>query len=79
MAGGMTTKEKDTIEISSRNIDDIDGRSLRKTAKTHPLSTKVQNDTFRKIKLIALEENITMSEVIERAIHNYAEALLKVE
>jgi hypothetical protein len=49
----------------------IDGRSLRKTGRTHQLATRVTYDFYREVKQLSLDENIKIAELLERAIRLY--------
>ena len=49
-----------------------DGRSLRATGRTAQLSTRVQPETLQQLRQLAARDQITMAEVIERALDLYA-------
>jgi hypothetical protein len=48
-----------------------DGRSLRRTGRTEPFSTKVKPETLETIHRIAAAEGMTMVKVLEAAINLY--------
>lgn len=68
------SEENQTI---TANIDFVDGRSLRKTKRTHPLSTKIQQDTYKKLRLLSFEENVSMAEILEKSLDLYLESSKK--
>lgn len=51
----------------------IDGRSLRKTGRTHQLATRVRPEFYREIKVMAVQEGITIAELIEKAFELYVQ------
>lgn len=50
----------------------IDGRTLRKTGRTHQLATRVRPEFYKQIKIMAAHEGITIAELIEKAVEAYA-------
>ena len=53
-------------------IDDyerVDGRTLRKTGRTIPFSTRLNTETDRLIRRIAGKHGILIAEVVERGAH----------
>lgn len=52
-------------------IDYIDGRTLRKTGRTHQLSTRVTDDFYRQMKMIAARDGIKLVELLEKAVYLY--------
>jgi hypothetical protein len=47
----------------------VDGRTLRKTGRTIPFSTRLNADTDRLIRRIAGKHGILIAEVVERGAH----------
>jgi hypothetical protein len=61
-------------------IDDyerVDGRSLRKTGRTIPFSTRLNADTDRLIRRLAGKHGILIAEVVERGVKLLQEELSK--
>jgi predicted DNA-binding ribbon-helix-helix protein len=50
-----------------------DGRSLRKTGRTHPLATRVTPEFHRKLRQIAARDGLKIVELLERALSIYEE------
>jgi predicted HicB family RNase H-like nuclease len=48
-----------------------DGRSLRATGRTHPFATRIKPETHEKMLDIAERDEITLGELIEKAIDAY--------
>jgi hypothetical protein len=53
----------------------IDGRSLRKTGRTVPFSTRVSDDLDRRIRRIAAKHRLKIVEIIEQGIDLLEEKL----
>ncbi len=51
--------------------DLIDGRTLKKTGRTHQLATRVKFDFYKRVKRLALDNDITIAELLEKAIDSY--------
>lgn len=51
--------------------DLVDGRTLKKTGRTHQLATRVRFDFYKKVKRLALDNDITIAELLEKAIASY--------
>lgn len=54
---------------ASENL--IDKRSLRKTGRTHQLSTRVKFEFYKRVKRLALDMDITIAELLEKAIDSF--------
>lgn len=52
----------------------LDGRSKRRTGRTHQLATRVRFDFYKKVKQIALDEDITIAELLEKAVEKYQDS-----
>lgn len=67
---------KNNIQLpeSHEVAENIDGRSLRKTNRTHQLATRVKYEFYRKVKGMAFDEDITIAELLEKAIAKYEES-----
>jgi DNA-directed RNA polymerase specialized sigma24 family protein len=50
----------------------IDGRSLRRTGRTENLSLRVEAGFADHLKVLAAHHRMTMGEVVERAVHQWA-------
>ena len=84
----VTGKEISLLEIAKKMVADktaktkleadkferIDGRSLRKTGRTHPFSTHIKLETHNEMKRIAARDGITIAEFLERAVEAYERA-----
>lgn len=66
---------KDNLDLPESHVNEhsqlLDGRSLRKTGRTHQLATRVTYDFYREVKQLSLDENIKIAELLERAIRLY--------
>lgn len=51
-----------------------DGRSLRKTGRTHQFATRIKEETHGKMYDLAARDQITLGELIERAVDAYDRA-----
>lgn len=51
--------------------DLIDKRTLKKTGRTHQLATRVKFDFYKRVKRLALDNDITIAELLEKAIDSY--------
>jgi hypothetical protein len=49
----------------------IDKRSLRKTGRTHQLATRVKFEFYKRVKRLALDMDITIAELLEKAIDSF--------
>jgi hypothetical protein len=49
----------------------IDGRSLRKTGRTVPFSTRVSEEWDEKLRMIAQRDDLNFGEVLEKALDAY--------
>lgn len=58
-------------EIFENQDKEQDGRRLRKTGRTHQLSTRVTADFYRHLRVIAARDNLKIVELIEKAIDIY--------
>lgn len=54
---------------ASENL--IDKRSLRKTGRTHQLATRVKFEFYKRVKRLALDMDITIAELLEKAIDSF--------
>ena len=52
-------------------LEYVDGRTLRKTGRTHQLSTRVTNEFYRQIRMIAARDGMKIVELLENAISLY--------
>jgi predicted DNA-binding ribbon-helix-helix protein len=50
---------------------EVDGRSLKKTGRTHQLATRVTPEFYDKVRSIAARDRLKIVEVLERAIEYY--------
>ncbi len=50
---------------------EVDGRSLRKTGRTHQLATRVTPELHKQIKTIAVRDGLKVAELLELAIAAY--------
>lgn len=66
---------EERAELEARGLSKVDGRTLRRRGRTVTFSTKTTPDTIKAIQRIAMAENLTMVEVLERAIEIYAKSL----
>jgi hypothetical protein len=57
------------------DFDRIDGRSLRKTGRTLPFSTRVSVDLDRRIRRIAAKHHMLIVEIIEQGVDLLEEKL----
>lgn len=48
-----------------------DGRSLRATGRTHQFSTRIKLETHNQMKWLALNERITLGELLEKMVETY--------
>lgn len=48
-----------------------DGRTLRKTERTHQISTRVTLEFYQRLRVIAARDRLKIVEVIEKAIEIY--------
>lgn len=53
------------------SFDYIDGRTLRKTGRTHQLATRVTVDFYNMVKKMAFDEKITIAELLEKSVYEY--------
>lgn len=51
--------------------DLIDKRTLKKTGRTHQLATRVKFEFYKRVKRLALENDITIAELLEKAIDSF--------
>ena len=51
--------------------EQIDGRSLKKTGRTHQLSTRVTRDFYDRVRMIAARDRLKIVELLEVAIEEY--------
>lgn len=51
--------------------DQIDRRTLKKTGRTHQLATRVKFEFYKRVKRLALDNDITIAELLEKAIDSY--------
>lgn len=58
----------ETYEVQNQHVD---GRSLRKTGRTHQLATRVTYDFYTLVRQIAFDEKITIAELLEKSIDCY--------
>ena len=49
----------------------VDGRTLKKTGRTHQLATRVTPDFYNKVRIIAARDKIKIVELLERAVEAY--------
>lgn len=66
---------EERAELEARGLSKVDGRTLRRRGRTETFSTKTTPDTIQAIQRMAMAENLTMVEVFEKAIEEYAKAL----
>ncbi len=50
---------------------EVDGRSLRKTGRTHQFATRITPELHRQIKMIAARDGLKVTELLERAVAAY--------
>ncbi len=48
-----------------------DGRTLRKTGRTHPFATRITPKLHKRIKMIAARDEVKVAELLEHAIDAY--------
>lgn len=55
------------------NVDwgSVDGRTLRRTGRTHQFATRIKQETHDDMKRLAVRDGITLAELLERAIEVY--------
>ncbi|CAO5681457.1 MAG: hypothetical protein HEEMFOPI_01506 [Holosporales bacterium] len=58
-------------ETYDNNNQNVDGRTLRKTGRTHQLATRVTYDFYTLVRQIAFDEKITIAELLEKSIDSY--------
>jgi len=49
----------------------VDGRTLRASGRTEPFATRVTPGVRKRYKLIAMRDDITMGELLEKALDSY--------
>jgi predicted DNA-binding ribbon-helix-helix protein len=49
----------------------VDGRSLRKTGRTHQFATRIREETHHQMKVIAARDSISLAELIEMGAEAY--------
>lgn len=59
--------EIDKHEVESK----VDGRTLRATGRTEPFATRVSPGVRKRYKTIAARDDMTMGELLERALDAY--------
>ena len=52
-------------------FDNQDGRSKKKTGRTHQLATRVTFEFYRRVRMIASRDNLKIVELLEKAIDVY--------
>jgi len=50
---------------------EVDGRSLRKTGRTHQFATRITPELHRQIKMIAARDGLKVTELLEHAVAAY--------
>lgn len=58
-------------ESHELSADLIDKRTLKKTGRTHQLATRVRFEFYKRVKRLALDNDITIAELLERAVDSY--------
>jgi predicted DNA-binding ribbon-helix-helix protein len=58
-------------------LEYVDGRTLRKTGRTHQLSTRVTDEFYKNIKMIAARDGIKIVELLEKAVALYESDTIK--
>lgn len=56
-------------------LEYIDGRTLKKTGRTHQLSTRVTDDFYKKIKMIAARDGLKIVELLELSVGLYENSI----
>ena len=62
----MAKKPKTEIDYSK-----VDGRTLRRTGRTHQFATRIKEETHANMKRIAARDGISLAELIEKAVAAY--------
>lgn len=58
-------------EIFETHPPEQDGRSLRKTGRTHQMSTRITFEFYQQLRIIAARDRLKIVEVIEKAVEIY--------
>ncbi len=61
----------ETAPVAETRGETIDGRTLRATGRTEPFATRVTPGVRKRYKTVAMRDDITMGELLERAIEAY--------
>jgi hypothetical protein len=54
--------------------EEVDGRTLKKTGRTHQLATRVTPEFYRRVRQLAAQDDLKIVELLERAIDAYEQA-----
>ena len=49
----------------------VDGRTLRKTGRTHPFATRITPELHKQLKTIAVRDDLKVAELLELAVAAY--------
>jgi hypothetical protein len=74
IAKQMNARQAEVAKAEAAKFEKVDGRSLRKTGRTHPFSTHIKRETHNEMKRIVARDGITIGELIEKAIEAYEAA-----
>lgn len=58
-------------EIFGNQQEYQDGRSRRKTGRTHQICTRVTSEFYQRLRMIAARDNLKIVEVFEKAVEKY--------
>jgi hypothetical protein len=68
---GENLKAPETAPPKESSSQKADGRTLRKTGRTHPFATRITPILHKRIKMIAARDEVKVAELLEHAIEAY--------